>query len=157
MTPAEEREQLRQLLNAAKEESEKSGTLVVVDDTQMELPAPRYDARTYTLRCIKLNRDEEDIVNSLKYIYGFDREEAKKLFKNCKSYLAKQYKEYRDNVAEKNILMLQQIAEDALLDGQRKTAIEAIRELNRMCGLGVGNNFYQQNNFNFDDVQIVFK
>ena len=156
MNTQEEREELKRLLNAAAEKSTKN-ELVIVDDTSMELPAPRYDARTYTLRCIKLNRSEEDILNSLKYNYMLQETECKKILSNCKNYLKKQYKEYADNVAEKNILMLQQIADDAIQDGQKKIAIEAIKEINRMTGLGVGNTYVQQNNINLDNVEIVFK
>ena len=157
MNVIDEREELRRLLNAASEQSTQNN-LVVIDDTQMNLPAPRYDAKTYTLRCLKLNRDEQDILNSLKYNYMLDDCECRKVLSNCKSYLKKKYKEYRDNVAEKNILTLQQIADDCLERGQYKTAIEALKELNRMCGIGVGNTFVQNNTqINFDNIEIVFK
>ena len=157
MNTVQEREQLKLLLDSAKEQS-KGGELVVVDDTQMELPAPRYDAKTYVLRCIKLNKDDEDIINSLKYNYMLGDDECKAIFKKAKDYLKKQYKEYRDNVAEKNILTLQQIVDDCLANGQYKTAIEALKELNRMCGLGTGNTYVQNNTqINFDNIEITFK
>lgn len=157
MNTIEEREQLKALLNNAKELS-KGGELVVIDDTQMNLPAPKYDAKTYTLRCIKLNRDDEDILKSLKFNYLISEDECKKILSSCKNYLKKQYKEYAENVAEKNMLMLQQIAEDAIQDGQKKTAIEAIKEINRMTGLGTGNTYVQNNTqINFDNVEITFK
>ena len=157
MNAIDEREQLRQLLNAASEQSTQNN-LVVIDDTQLALHAPRYDAKTYTLRCLKLNRDEADILKSLKYNYMLDDSECKKVLSNCKSYLKKKYKEYRDNVAEKNILTLQQIVDDCLERGQYKTAIEAIKELNRMTGIGLANNFVQNNvQLNLDNVEIVFK
>ena len=156
MNAIDEREQLRQLLNAASEQSTQNN-LVVIDDTQMALQAPRYDAKTYTLRCLKLNRDEADILKSLKYNYMLSDAESLKILKEVKHHLKKQYKEYCENVAEKNILTLQQIADDCLANGQYKTAIEAIKELNRMSGLGVGNTFVQQNNINLDNVEIVFK
>lgn len=156
MNTVQEREQLKLLLDSAKEQS-KGGELVVVDDTQMELPAPRYDAKTYVLRCIKLNKDDEDIINSLKYNYMLGDEECKAIFKKAKDYLKKQYKEYAENIAEKNMLMLQQIADDCLENGQYKTAIEAVKEMNRMSGLGTGNTYVQQNNINLDNVEITFK
>lgn len=157
MNTAQEREELKRLLDAASEQSTQNN-LVVIDDTQMNLPAPRYDAKTYTLRCLKLNRDEADILKSLKYNYMLDDRECRKVLSNCKSYLKKQYKEYRDNVAEKNILTLQQIADDCLERGQYKTAIEALKELNRMCGIGLNNTFVQNNTqINFDNIEITFK
>lgn len=157
MNTREEREQLKLLLDNAKELSKK-GELVVIDDTQMNLPAPKYDARTYVMRCIKLNKDDDDIINSLIFNYLMPADECKKILNSCKNYLKKQYKEYAENVAERNVLMLQQIAEDALQDGQRKTAIEAIKEINRMTGLGTGNTYVQNNTqINFDNVEIVFK
>ena len=156
MNTIDEREELKRLLNAASEQSTQNN-LVVIDDTQMNLPAPRYDAKTYTLRCLKLNRDEQDILNSLKYNYLLSDVESSKILKDVKKELKKQYKEYRDNVAEKNILTLQQILDDCLANGQYKTAIEAVKELNRMSGIGVGNTFVQQNNINLDNVEIVFK
>ena len=156
MNTVQEREELKRLLDAASEQSTQNN-LVVIDDTQMNLPAPRYDAKTYTLRCLKLNRDEADILNSLKYNYLLSDVDSSKILKDVKKELKKRYKEYRDNVAEKNILTLQQIADDCLERGQYKTAIEAIKELNRMSGIGVGNTFVQQNNINLDNVEIVFK
>ena len=156
MTVNEEREELRRLLNAAAEQSTQNN-IVVIDDTQAPLPSPRYDAKTYVARCIKLNRDEADILKSLKYNYMLSDAESSKILKEVKHHLKKQYKEYCENVAEKNILTLQQIADDCLANGQYKTAIEAIKELNRMSGIGVGNTFVQQNNINLDNVEIVFK
>lgn len=157
MNAIDEREELRRLLNSASEQSTQNN-IVVIDDTQMNLPAPRYDAKTYTLRCLKLNRDEADILKSLKYNYMLSDADSSKILKEVKHQLKKQYKEYRENVAEKNILTLQQIVDDCLANGQYKTAIEAIKELNRMSGIGLANNFVQNNvQMNFDNVEIVFK
>lgn len=156
MNAIDEREELKRLLNAASEQSTQNN-LVVIDDTHMSLQAPRYDAKTYTLRCLKLNRDEQDILNSLKYNYLLSDVESSKILKEVKKKLKAQYKEYVDQVAEKNILTLQQILDDCLANGQYKTAIEAVKELNRMSGIGVGNTFVQQNNINLDNVEIVFK
>ena len=156
MNAIEEREELKRLLNAASEQSTQNN-LVVIDDTHMSLQAPRYDAKTYTLRCLKLNRDEQDILKSLKYNYMLSDADSAKILKEVKKKLKAQYKEYVEQVAEKNILTLQQILDDCLANGQYKTAIEAVKELNRMSGIGVGNTFVQQNNINLDNVEIVFK
>ena len=45
MNTVEEREELKRLLNAAAEQSTQNN-LVVIDDTQLSLPSPRYDAKT---------------------------------------------------------------------------------------------------------------
>ena len=157
MNAIDEREELKRLLNSASEQSTQNN-LVVIDDTQMSLPSPRYDAKTYTLRCLKLNRDEQDILKSLKYNYMLSDADSVKILKEVKHQLKKQYKEYCENVAEKNILTLQQIADDCLANGNYKTAIEAIKELNRMSGIGQANNFVQNNvQLNLDNVEIVFK
>ena len=156
MNAIDEREELRRLLNAAAEQSTQNN-IVVIDDTQQPLPSPRYDAKTYTLRCLKLNRDDADILKSLKYNYMLSDADSAKILKEVKHHLKKQYKEYCENVAEKNILTLQQIADDCLANGNYKTAIEAIKELNRMSGIGLGNTYVQQNNINLDNVEIVFK
>ena len=157
MNVIDEREELRRLLNAASEQSTQNN-LVVIDDTQLVLPSPRYDAKTYTLRCLKLNRNDADILKSLKYNYMLSDVESTKILKEVKKSLKAQYKEYRDNVAEKNILTLQQIADDCLERGQYKTAIEALKELNRMCGIGLNNTFVQNNTqINFDNIEITFK
>ena len=156
MNAIDEREELKRLLNAASEQSTQNN-IVVIDDTQAPLPAPRYDVKTYTLRCLKLNRNEADILKSLKYNYMLSDAESSKILKEVKHQLKKQYKEYVEQVAEKNILTLQQILDDCLANGQYKTAIEAVKELNRMSGLGVGNTLVQQNNINLENVEIVFK
>lgn len=156
MNTIQEREELKRLLDAASEQSTQNN-IVVIDDTHMSLQAPRYDAKTYTLRCLKLNRDEQDILKSLKYNYMLSDADSAKILKEVKKKLKAQYKEYVEQVAEKNILTLQQILDDCLANGQYKTAIEAVKELNRMSGIGVGNTFVQQNNINLDNVEIVFK
>ena len=158
MNTVDEREELKRLLNAASEQSTQNN-IVVIDDTQLSLQAPRYDAKTYTLRCLKLNKSEEDILNSLKYNYLLSDVESSKILKEVKKKLKAQYKEYVEQVAEKNILTLQQILDDCLANGQYKTAIEAVKELNRMSGIGVGNTFVQNNTQinNFDNIEITFK
>ena len=92
MNTVEEREELKRLLNAASEQSTQNN-LVVIDDTQMSLPSPRYDAKTYVTRCIKLNKSEEDILNSLKYNYLLSDVESSKILKEVKKKLKAQYKE----------------------------------------------------------------
>ena len=152
MNNVEERELLRSLLNRV----DAGESVVKIDDSDM-YPDKKTDSRKYVLRRLKLNHDVNDITQGLKDNYAIDEKEASSLIKSCRNYLNRQYKEYAANVAEKNILTLQQIADDCLANGQYKTAIEAIKELNRMSGIGVGNTFVQQNNINLDNVEIVFK
>ena len=152
MNNVEERELLRSLLNRV----DAGESVVKIDDSDM-YPDKKTDSRKYVLRRLKLNHDIDDISQGLKDNYAIDEKEATSLIKSCRNYLNRQYKEYAANVAEKNILTLQQIADDCLERGQYKTAIEAIKELNRMSGIGVGNTFVQQNNINLDNVEIVFK
>ena len=152
MNNVEERELLRSLLNRV----DAGESVVKIDDSDM-YPDKKTDSRKYVLRRLKLNHDIDDITQGLKDNYAIDEKEATSLIKSCRNYLNRQYKEYAANVAEKNILTLQQIADDCLERGQYKTAIEAIKELNRMSGIGVGNTFVQQNNINLDNVEIVFK
>lgn len=152
MNNVEERELLRSLLNRV----DAGESVVKIDDSDM-YPDKKTDSRKYVLRRLKLNHDVDDITQGLKDNYSIDEKEAKSLIKSCRNYLNRQYKEYAAQVAEKNILTLQQIVDDCLERGQYKTAIEAIKELNRMSGIGVGNTFVQQNNINLDNVEIVFK
>ena len=106
-----------------------------------------------------MNKSEEDILNSLKYNYLLSDPESSKIIKEVKKKLRAQYKEYVEQVAEKNILTLQLFLVDCLANGQYKTAIEAVKELNRMSGIGVGNTFVQNNTQvnNFENIEIVFK
>ena len=152
MNNVEERELLRSLLNRV----DAGESVVKIDDSDM-YPDKKTDSRKYVLRRLKLNHDIDDIAQGLKDNYAIDEKEAMSLIKSCRNYLNRQYKEYAANVAEKNILTLQQIADDCLERGQYKTAIEALKELNRMCGIGLNNTFVQQNNINLDNVEIVFK
>ena len=152
MNNVEERELLRSLLNRV----DAGESVVKIDDSDM-YPDKKTDSRKYVLRRLKLNHDVNDITQGLKDNYSIDEKEATSLIKSCRNYLNRQYKEYAANVAEKNILTLQQIADDCLANGQYKTAIEAIKELNRMSGIGLNNTFVQQNNINLDNVEIVFK
>lgn len=154
MNNVEERELLRSLLNRV----DAGESVVKIDDSDM-YPDKKTDSRKYVLRRLKLNHDVDDITQGLKDNYAIDEKEAMSLIKSCRNYLNKQYKEYAANVAEKNILTLQQIADDCLERGQYKTAIEALKELNRMCGIGLNNTFVQNNTQvnNFENVEIVFK
>ena len=154
MNNVEERELLRSLLNRV----DAGESVVKIDDSDM-YPDKKTDSRKYVLRRLKLNHDVNDITQGLKDNYAIDEKEAMSLIKSCRNYLNRQYKEYAANVAEKNILTLQQIADDCLANGNYKTAIEAIKELNRMSGIGLANNFVQNNTQinNFDNIEIVFK
>ena len=154
MNNAEERELLRSLLNRV----DAGESVVKIDDSDM-YPDKKTDIRKYVLRRLKLNHDIDDITQGLKDNYSIDEKEATSLIKSCRNYLNRQYKEYAANVAEKNILTLQQIADDCLERGQYKTAIEALKELNRMCGIGLNNTFVQNNTQinNFDNIEITFK
>ena len=154
MNNVEERELLRSLLNRV----DAGESVVKIDDSDM-YPDKKTDSRKYVLRRLKLNHDIDDIAQGLKDNYAIDEKEATSLIKSCRNYLNRQYKEYAANVAEKNILTLQQIADDCLERGQYKTAIEALKELNRMCGIGLNNTFVQNNTQvnNFDNIEIVFK
>lgn len=154
MNNVEERELLRSLLNRV----DAGESVVKIDDSDM-YPDKKTDSRKYVLRRLKLNHDVNDITQGLKDNYAIDEKEAMSLIKSCRNYLNRQYKEYAANVAEKNILTLQQILDDCLANGNYKTAIEAIKELNRMTGIGVGNTFVQNNTQinNFDNIEIVFK
>lgn len=153
MNNVEERELLRSLLNRV----DAGESVVRIDDSDM-YPDKKTDSRKYVLRRLKLNHDVDDITQGLKDNYSIDEKEAKSLIKSCRNYLNRQYKEYAVNVAEKNILTLQQILDDCLANGNYKTAIEALKELNRMCGIGLNNTLVQNNTqINFDNIEITFK
>lgn len=152
MNNAEERELLRSLLNRV----DAGESVVKIDDSDM-YPDKKTDSRKYVLRRLKLNHDIDDITQGLKDNYAIDEKEAMSLIKSCRNYLNRQYKEYAANVAQRNIEMLQQIAYEALEDGQRKTAIEAIRELNKITGLYNDNPIINNTTVVADAVEIVFK
>ena len=152
MNNVEERELLRSLLNRV----DAGESVVKIDDSDM-YPDKKTDSRKYVLRRLKLNHDVNDITQGLKDNYAIDEKEALSLIKSCRNYLNRQYKEYAANVAQKNIEMLQQIAYEALEDGQKKTAIEAIRELNKITGLYNDNPIINNTTVVADAVEIVFK
>lgn len=152
MNNVEERELLRSLLNRVD-----AGESVVRIDDSDTYPDKKTDSRKYVLRRLKLNHDINDITQGLKDNYSIDEKEATSLIKSCRNYLNRQYKEYAANVAQTNIEMLQQIAHEALEDGQKKTAIEAIRELNKITGLYNDNPIINNTTVVADAVEIVFK
>lgn len=152
MNNVEERELLRSLLNRV----DAGESVVKIDDSDM-YPDKKTDSRKYVLRRLKLNHDISDIAQGLKDNYSIDEKEAMSLIKSCRNYLNRQYKEYAANVAQTNIEMLQQIVYEALEDGQRKTAIEAIRELNKITGLYNDNPIINNTTVVADAVEIVFK
>ena len=152
MNNVEERELLRSLLNRV----DAGESVVKIDDSDM-YPDKKTDSRKYVLRRLKLNHDINDITQGLKDNYSIDEKEAMSLIKRCRNYLNRQYKEYAANVAQTNIEMLQQIAHEALEDGQKKTAIEAIRELSKITGLYNDNPIINNTTVVADALEIVFK
>lgn len=152
MNNNEERELLRNLLNRV----DAGESVVRIDDTDM-YPEKKTDSKKYVLRRLKLNHDVNDIAQGLKDNYSMEEKDAVSLIKSCRNYLNRQYKEYAANVAQTNVEMLQQIAQEALDDGQRKTAIEAIRELNKITGLYNDNPIINNTTVVADAVEIVFK
>lgn len=152
MNNNEERELLRNLLNRV----DAGESVVRIDDTDM-YPEKKTDSKKYVLRRLKLNHDINDIAQGLKDNYSMEEKDAVSLIKSCRNYLNRQYKEYAANVAQTNVEMLQQIAQEALDDGQRKTAIEAIRELNKITGLYNDNPIINNTTVVAEAVEIVFK
>jgi len=150
----EEIETLRALLNRA----EQGESVIRIDDTDNDLYQNKMDPRKYVLRRLKLNHSKKDIIDGLKANYEIEYNAADNLIGKCRAELNKQYKEYAANVCQKNIEMLQQLADECIELGQRKTAIEAIKELNKICHLYDENNVTINNTtIQADTVEISFK
>lgn len=131
--------------------------ILVIDNTEV-VPELKQDASSYVVKYLKYNKSVDEICNRLLAIYSITRVDALKMIREAKKHLQEQYKNYVANVAEKNTQILQQIMDESLERGDRKMAVECIKELNKMAGLTNGNTYIQQNNqFNFNDVEIVFK
>lgn len=149
----EEIAMLKDLLGRA----EAGESVIKIDDSDM-YPTKKTDAKKYVMRRLKLNHDVNDIAEGLMSNYQMADSQAISLIKSCRNYLNKQYKDYAQNVAQKNIEILQQIVEESLNDGQRKTAIDAIRELNKICHLYDENIVVNNTTINSNaPIEIVFK
>lgn len=148
----EEIAMLKDLLGRAE-----AGESVIKIDEDALYPEKKTDVKKYVMRRLKLNHDINDILEGVVDNYQLDPSKGIKVIREARNYLNKQYKDYAANVAQKNIEILQQIVEESLNDGQRKTAIEAIRELNKITGLYNDNPIINNTTVVADAVEIVFK
>jgi len=149
----EEIAMLKNLLDRA----EAGESVIKIDDTDM-YPSRKTDVKKYVMRRLKLNHDINDILEGVVENYQLDPSKGIKVIREARNYLNKQYKDYAQNVAQRNIEILQQIVEESLNDGQRKTAIDAIRELNKICHLYDENVVINNTTVNSTaPIEIVFK
>ena len=153
MNTIEQQEILRNLLDRVNNGEE----VVMIDDSPTK--APKYDPKTYVMRRLKLNADEQDIFDALFRDYGIKGNEAVKLVTNAKKNLQAKYQEYVSMVAEKNVNMLQQMLDDAIQENQKRTALEIVKELNKMCGVYAAGNVYVNANGDQEGktIEITFK
>lgn len=150
----EEVEILRNLLNSA----ESGQSVIKIDDAYPELYQNKLEPRVYTTRRIRLNHEKEDIIKGLMDNYSITQYAAANLYKKCSDTLDKKYTEYVSNIVQKNIETLRQIVHDSLEAGDRKTAIQALQEINKVAHLYDTNTIINNTVINSDEpIEIVFK
>jgi len=150
----EEVEILRSLLDSAQ-----SGKSVVrIDDAYPENYQNKLEPRIYVTRRIRLNHEREDIIKGLIDNYNCSEHSAQALYSKCKKNLDKKYTEYVTNIVQNNIETLRQIVQDSLEAGDRKTAIQALQEINKVAHLYDTNTVVNNTVITADTpIEIVFK
>lgn len=95
--------------------------------------------RKYVIKRLNRSFNQDETIDYLIEYYGMSKTAAEKLIRETRKHLQKIYKNYSDDIAKRNMIVLQEILEEALESKSYGTAIDCIRELNKMSGV------YQQN------------
>ena len=95
--------------------------------------------RKYVIKRLNRSFNQDETIDYLIEYYGMSKTAAEKLIRETRKHLQKIYKNYSDDIAKRNMIVLQEILEEALESKSYGTAIDCIKELNRMSGV------YQQN------------
>lgn len=95
--------------------------------------------RKYVIKRLNRSFNQDETIDYLIDYYGMSKTAAEKLIRETRKHLQKIYKNYSDDIAKRNMIVLQEILEESLESKSYGTAIDCIKELNRMSGV------YQQN------------
>ena len=104
------------------------------------------------IRDMRYGKRIPDIKRWLKDTIGFNDYMARMVILSVKKILAEEYSQYKEDVAKSNVSTLLQIKDEAIDANDRRLALDAVRELNKMTGQ------YEENiNLNTDSIEIKFE
>ena len=112
--------------------------------------------RKYILK--KLNRvfDQDDVVNHLMSEYGLSKTASENLIRQTKKYMREVYKSFSENICENNMMVLKEILDESMEEGKYSIAIDVIKELNKMVGIGGNRVTLAQNDKGEQVINITF-
>lgn len=111
----------------------------------------KYEQHKWVAKLIRTGLAKWEIIERIIVQYKISSKESEQLYNEVEDLLADEYKNYMSAVVETNIGTLMQIRNECLEDGSRKVALEAVRELNRVCKV-----YENKVKLDLDDVTIKF-
>lgn len=104
------------------------------------------------IRDMRYGKRIPDIKNWLKTSIGFNDYMTRMVILSVKRILSEEYAQYKEDVAKSNVNTLLQIKDEAIDANDKRLALDAVRELNKMTGQ------YEENiNLNTDNIEIKFE
>lgn len=100
-----------------------------------EYTGKQMTARMYILQQIRLDKRKKEIINGLVQNFDMTDRQANRYYLEAKEYLRREYQTYAKNICEKNTSTLLEMRDNAIDKGDSETALNCIKELNKMTGV----------------------
>lgn len=94
-----------------------------------------FSARKYVMRRLSRSTNKTELMGHLRNYYGMSASNAQILIQKCRAELSSQIKQLTKTVAARNVKLLYDIADECMDKQLYDTAINAIKELNKMSGV----------------------
>lgn len=85
-------------------------------------------------KMLALDKSREEMMEYLMEEREYSEDRATRIISNCKQRVREKYEKFSDDVAKHNIEKLQYILDESIEDDDKKTALSAVAELNKMTG-----------------------
>lgn len=110
------------------------------------------EVKKKVIRDLRYGKRVPDIKSWLKNSIGFNDYMTNAIIASVKRILSDEYAQYKEDVAKSNVNTLLQIKDEAIDANDKRLALDAVRELNKMTGQ------YEENiNLNTDNIEIKFE
>lgn len=122
-------------LDLSKENEQIKELMDQIPDSAAVFHADNFSPRKYVIKRLSRSTNNSELSEHLRNYYGMSQTESDTLIKNCRADLAKQIKQLTKTVAARNVKLLYDIADECMDKQLYDTAINAIKELNKMSGV----------------------
>lgn len=106
-----------------------------IPEPKSTLNVDNFSPRKYVIKRLSRSTSKKEIIDHLRTYYGLKGNTAENLVRTCKAELSSQIRRLTKTVAARNVKLLYDIADECMDKQLYDTAINAIKELNKMAGV----------------------